>query len=111
RGRASQRGAVARGGGRARDARRQGLDREGDGIEGVLGGGGTLRQHDRDGLADVADLVVGDDGLLERLEGGRGVLPQRNGRDRGADLRRRDDGGDARPGAGGSGIDRTNAAV
>jgi hypothetical protein len=54
---------------------------------------------------------VGDDGLLERLEGGRGVLPQRNGRDRGADIRRRDDGVHARPCAGGGGIDRADAAV
>src|SRR5262249_1823686 len=82
---------------------------EGDGIEGVLGGRGTFGQRDRDGFADIADLVVGDDGLLERLEGGRGVLPQRNGGDRGADIRRRDDGVHARPGAGGGGSVRAAA--
>src|SRR5262249_62177629 len=91
-------------GGGGGDDRGQWFDREGDGIEGVLGGRGTCGQHDRDGFADIADLVVGDDGLLERLEGGRGVLPQRNGRDRGASIRRRGDGGDARACAGGGGI-------
>jgi len=54
---------------------------------------------------------VGDDRLLERREGGRGVLPQRDGRHRGADVRRRDDGVHAGPGAGGSCIDRADAAV
>src|SRR5207253_656923 len=66
---------------------------------------------DRDGFADIADLVVGDDRLLERREGWRGVLPQRNGRHHGADVRRRDDGVHAGPGAGGSGLDRADAAV
>jgi hypothetical protein len=81
---------IARGGGAACHGR-QWLDGERDRIEGVLCGGGRLGQHDRDGLAHVAHLVVGDDGLLERLEGRRGVLPQRNDGDRGADLGRRDD--------------------
>ncbi len=98
-------------GGGAGDDRRQGLDRESDGIESVFGGGGTRGQHDRDGFADIADLVVGDDRLLERREGWRGVLPQRDGRHRGADVRRRDDGMHAGPCPGGSGIDRADVAV
>ena len=105
-----QQGVVSCGVG-AGDDRRQGLDREGDGVEGVFGGGGTLGQHDRDGFADIADLVVGDDRLLERREGRRGVLPQRDGRHRGADVCRRDDGVHAGPGPGDSGIDRADAAV
>jgi hypothetical protein len=84
-------------GGGAGDDRRQRVDGDADGIERVLSGGGSLGQHHCDGLADIADLVVGDDGLLERLEGRGGILPQRNGRNRGADLGRRDDGVHARP--------------
>jgi hypothetical protein len=54
---------------------------------------------------------LGDDGLLERLEDRRGILPQRNGRDCGADIRRRDDGVHARPCPRGSGIDRQDKTV
>ena len=91
-----QQAMIARGGGAARD-RRQWLDGERDRIEGVLCGAGRLRQHDRDRLAHVAHLVVGDHGLLERPERRGRILPQRNGGDGGADLGRRDDAVHARP--------------
>ena len=58
---------------------------------------------------------MGDDGLLERREGRRGFLPQRNGRDRGAqrsgDLRRGDHGLHPWPRACGTGLDRADAPV
>ena len=50
--------------------RRQGFDIDLDGVERVLGGGGALRQNDGDGLADIADLVVGDDGRWNGLKAG-----------------------------------------
>ena len=91
--------------------RRQGLDVERDRRERVLGGGGAVGQHHRDRLADIADLVVRDHRLLEGLEGGRGFLPQRNGRDRGADIGGGDDGMHARPRQCRARIDRADASM
>jgi hypothetical protein len=98
-------------GGGAGDNRRERVDGDPDRIECVLGGGRAFGQYDREGLADVADLVVGDDGLLERLEGRGGVLPQRNSRNRRADLGRRDDGVHARPRPRRGDIDGADPAV
>jgi hypothetical protein len=86
-----QQDVVSAGGGRVHH-RRQGLDVEGDRLERILGGGGALCQHDRHGFADIADFVAGDDGLLEWFESRRRFLPQRNGRDRDADIGGGDDG-------------------
>ena len=95
--------------------RGQSLDVEHDRVERVLGGGRAVRQHERNGLADIADLAMGDHRLLERREGRRGFLPQRNGRDRGAqrsgDLRRGDHGLHPWPRACGTGLDRADAPV
>ena len=87
------------------------LDVERDGVERILGGAGAFGQHDRDRLPDIADLAVGDDRLFERLERRRGFLPQRNPRDRRADVGRGDDGVDAGPRAGGAGLDAADAPV
>ena len=98
-------------GGRAVDDRGQRLDVERDGVERILGGAGAFRQHDRDRLPDIADLAVRDDRLFERLELRRGFLPQRNPRDRRADVGRGDDGADAGPRPGGAGLDAADAPV
>ena len=105
-----QQDVVFSGGGAVHD-RGEGLDVERDGVERILGGAGAFGQHDRDRLPDIADLAVGNDGLLERLERRRGFLPQRNPRNGGADVGRGDDGVDAGAGAGGRGRDAADAPV
>ena len=60
--------------------RRQRLDVDVDGVERILGERGAVGQHDRDRLADIADLVVRDHRLLERLEGRQRLQPHRNDR-------------------------------
>src|SRR5262249_55967840 len=85
--------------------RRQRLDRDLNGVERVLGCGGTLGEHEGERLADVADLVVGDDRLLERLELRGRILPQRDGWYHRAHVRGGDDRVHARTRAGGGGVD------
>ncbi len=91
--------------------RRQRLDIGRDRIERILGGGGAGRQHQCERLADIAHLVAGDDGLLERLERGRGFLTQRYRGDGSADLGRGDDGEHTGACQRGAGLDRADAAV
>ena len=98
-------------GGRAVDDRGERLDVERDGVERILGGAGAFRQHDRDRLPDIADLAVCDDRLFEPLEFRRGFLPQRNPRDRRADVGCGDDGVDAGARAGSPGLDAADAPV
>src|SRR5262249_35838375 len=97
--------------GRAGGDRRQRLDRDRDRIQRVLGRGGTLGENEGERLADVADLVVGDDRLLERLELRGRILPQRNRRYHRADLGGRDDGVHAGTRAGGGSVDRADTPV
>ena len=80
-------------------------------FERVLGCGGTLGQHDRDRLADIADFVMGNDRLLERREGRRGILPQRNYRHCRAEIGRGDDGVHAGALARGGGVDGADTSV
>ena len=91
--------------------RRQRLDVDRDRVERVLGRGGAFSQHDRDRLTDIADLVMGDDRLLERREGRRGILSQRNGRHRRAKIGRGDDGVHAGALARGGGVDGADTPV
>ena len=93
------------------DHGRQGDDIKHHRVERVLGRRRRFRQHDGDRLADIAHLVVGDDGLLERLERRRRVLPQRNRRNRRADIRRGDDGTHAGAGQRGALVDGAEAPV
>jgi hypothetical protein len=87
------------------------VDIEQDDSDCSLGRAGAFGQDDRDRLPDIADLAVGNDGLLERLERRRGFLPQRNPRNDGADVGRGDDGVDAGAGAGGRGRYTPDAPV
>ena len=76
----------------------------------ILRDGGAVGHHHGHGLADIAHLAGRDHRLLERLEGGELLLPQRNGRD-GADVGRRDDGAHAGPRQRGGAIDAANAPM
>ena len=86
---------------RARTGRgRQGVDVELDRLKRILGRRRAIGDHDGDRLADIADLAMRDHRLLVGLERRHLLLPERNLRDgaeRRAHVRRRDDG--VHPGA------------
>ena len=62
--------------------RRQRLDVDTDQVERVLGDRRAVGQHDRDRLADIADLAVGDDRLVKGFELRQRLQPDRDPRHR-----------------------------
>jgi hypothetical protein len=90
---------------------RQRLDLDLDQAERVLGDGRGLGQHDRDGLAHVAHLGLGDHRLSERLEIRQRVQPHGDARHAVADILGRDHAVYARQRARGRDGDRADAAM
>jgi hypothetical protein len=60
------------------DHRRQGIDVDDDVGERVLGKMAAVRQHHRHGLADMADLVLGERHLGAQIEGDAGDRRRRH---------------------------------
>src|SRR5262249_33907437 len=73
-------------------ARRQRLNVDGDRGDCILGNCGAVREYDGYRLADITNLVIRHNWLLEWLQFRQRMEPHRNDRHRVADIRPRDDG-------------------
>jgi hypothetical protein len=91
--------------------RRQRLDLDLDQAERILGNGRRVGEHDRDGLAHVAHLGLGDHRLSERLEIRQRLQPHGDARHAIADIPGRDHAMHAWQGARGRNGDRADAAM
>ena len=92
------------------DHRRKRLDIDGDRLQCILGQRDAVGDHDRDRLADKANLVGGDDRLHVTLGRRQRIVPQRNRRYL-ADIGGGDHRMDAGSRAGRRRVDRADAAV
>jgi hypothetical protein len=94
--------------------RRQGFDVERDRLQRILGRRRAVGDHDRDRLADIADLAVRDHRLLMGFERRHLFLPERylrDGAEHRAHVRRGDDGLHAGADARSRGVDGDDAAM
>ncbi len=91
--------------------RGQRLDLDVDRLQGILRQSRALGQDQRDRLADIAHLAMGDDWLPERLEIRQGLQPHRNVRHLAAEVRRRDHAMHARQHPRPRRVDRPDAAM
>ena len=87
------------------------LDIEVDMFERILRDAGTVRDHDRDRFSDIADPIHGNDRLLVGKERRQRLLPQRNRRNGGAKIGRRQHGMHAWQRQRRASVDLANAAV